>query len=87
MAKKKTEVVASAFSWHCIPLIHSLSYSLWAVVVFPIPWVFHVVVKKTVHGRNWSTKACEPILHTHARQEAYKDEVGTSEDQAVGFGW
>ena len=53
----------------------------------PVVTFMHVVVKKTVRGRNWSIKACEPILHTHARQEAYKDEVGTSEDQAVGFGW
>ena len=43
-----------------------------------------VVVKKTVHKRNWSTKAWEPALHTHARQEAYKDEVGTCEDRS---GW
>ena len=46
-----------------------------------------VVVKKTVHERNWSTKAREPALHTRARQEACKDEVGTCEYQAVGFGW
>ena len=26
------------------------------------------VVKKTVHERNWSSKAWEPALHTHARQ-------------------
>ena len=44
----------------------------------------HVVVKKTVHKRNWSTKAWEPVLHTRARQEAYKDEVGTYEDRS---GW
>ena len=31
------------------------------------------VVKKTVHKKNWSTKAREPVLHTHARQEAYED--------------
>ena len=43
-----------------------------------------VVVKKTVHERNWSTKAREPALHTRARQEAYKDEVGTCEDRG---GW
>ena len=29
-------------------------------------------------------KAWEPALHTRARQEAYKDEVGTCEDQG---GW
>ena len=43
----------------------------------------HVVVKKTVQGRNWSTKAWEPVLHTRVRQEAYKDEVGTYEDRSV----
>ena len=39
-----------------------------------------VVVKKTVHKRNRRSKACEPALHTHARQEAYRGELGTSED-------
>ena len=46
--------------------------------------LFYVVVKKTVHERNWSTKAWEPALHTHARQEAHKDELGTCEDRS---GW
>ena len=41
--RRKQEVVASVFSFHCIPLTHSLFYSLWAVVVFPIQWVFHVI--------------------------------------------
>ena len=40
----------------------------------------HVVVKKTVHGRNRSTKAWEPALHTRGRQEVPKDELGTYED-------
>ena len=40
----------------------------------------HVVVKKTVQGWNCSTKAWEPTLLTHARQEVPKDELGTSED-------
>ena len=31
-----------------------------------------------------STKAWEPALYTHARQEAYKDEVGTCKDRS---GW
>ena len=31
-------------------------------------------MKKTVHKRNRRNKACEPALHTRARQEAYKDE-------------
>ena len=44
----------------------------------------YVVVKKTVHKRNRRNKAWEPALHTHARQEEYKDEVGTCEDRS---GW
>ena len=38
------------------------------------------VVKKTVREGNQSTKACEPALYTHARQEVPKDELGTYED-------
>ena len=49
-----------------------------------VPKCEHVVVKKTVHKRNWSTKAWEPVLHARARQEAHKDEVGTCEDRS---GW
>ena len=51
---------------------------------FVINWNKYVVVKKTVHKRNRRTKAWEPALHTHARQEEYKDEVGTCEDRS---GW
>ena len=40
------------------------------------------VVKKTVREGNQSTKACEPALHTHARQEVPKDELGTCEDRS-----
>ena len=46
--------------------------------------ILHGVVKKTVQEWNRSSKAWEPALHTHARQEAYKDEVGTCEDRS---GW
>ena len=37
-------------------------------------------MKKTGHRRNRSAKACEPALHTHARPEVPKDELGTCED-------
>ena len=37
-------------------------------------------MKKTVQQWNRSTKAREPALHTHARQEVHKDELGTCED-------
>ena len=42
------------------------------------------VVKKTVQQWNRSSKAREPALHTHARQEVPKDELGTCEDRS---GW
>ena len=32
---------------------------------------------------NRRNKACEPALHTHARQEVPKDELGTCEDRSV----
>ena len=37
-------------------------------------------MKKTAHKRNRRNKAWETALHTHARQEVPKDEVGTYED-------
>ena len=36
-----------------------------------------VVVKKTVQGRNWGTKAWEPALHARARQVVHRGELGT----------
>ena len=36
-----------------------------------------VVVKKTVQGRNWSTKAWEPALHARTRQVVHGGELGT----------
>ena len=41
----------------------------------PIP--VHVVVKKTVQGWNWGTKAWEPALHARARQVVHRGELGT----------
>ena len=36
-----------------------------------------VVVKKTVQGGNWSTKAWEPALHARVRQVVHRGELGT----------
>ena len=36
----------------------------------------YVVVKKTVQGWNWGTKAWEPALHARARQVVHRGELG-----------
>ena len=73
----------------CVMLNQNIKISLldgntYMIRLMKLFYILNVVVKKTVHERNRSTKAREPALHTHARQEAYKDEVGTCEDRG---GW
>ena len=74
--RRKQEVVASAFSCHCIPLTHSLFYSLWAArgfshsVGFPRFTVCTVITHCFVHCdfvltsyiRLWPNELVDPFL-------------------------